>query len=194
MGVSLNKGGSISLTKEAGPIRLTSVLVGLGWDPQSSSGAEFDLDASALICGIDGRVLSDADFVFYGQLTSRTGAVVHNGDNRDGEGEGDDEQLTVNLELLPTTAFSIVFAVSIHEAVARDQSFGKVQNAFIRVENQADGHELARFALSDGASADTALVFGELYRDGDEWRFRAIGDGNAAGLAGVATAYGVNIG
>lgn len=194
MAVSLSKGGTVSLSKEAGPVRLSTVLVGLGWDPLSGPGVEFDLDASAMVCGVDGRVLSDSDFVFYGNLSNPTGAVVHKGDNRDGEGEGDDEQIVVHLDRLSPSTFSIVFPVSIHEAASRGQSFGQVSNAFIRVENTANGQELARFDLSDGASSDSALVFGELYRDGAEWRFRAIGEGYPGGLAGVARAYGVNVG
>ncbi len=194
MSVSLAKGGTVSLSKEAGPVRLTAVLVGLGWDPIDVPGVEFDLDASALILGADGRVLSDSDFVFYGNLASSTAAVTHLGDNRTGEGDGDDEQLLVDLDRLPPAALSVVFAVTIHEAAAYNLSFGQVSNAFIRVENKLNGVELARFDLTDGASTDDALVFGELFRDGAEWRFRAIGDGAAGGLAGIARSHGVNVG
>lgn len=194
MGVSLSKGGTVSLTKEAGPVRLTAVLVGLGWDPQAGPGIEFDLDATALVCGTDGRVLSDSDFVFYNNLSSPTGAVTHQGDNRTGEGDGDDEQIVVNLDRLAPATASVAFAVSIHDGSSLGLSFGKVKNAFIRVENLANGQELARFELTDGASTTTAMVFGELYRDGAEWRFRAIGDPNPGGLAGVARAFGVNVG
>lgn len=194
MAVSLSKGGSVSLTKEAGASRLTSVTVGLGWDPRDGYGAEFDLDASAIILGSNGKALSDSDLVFYNALTSPTGAVTHTGDNLDGQGDGDDESLIVELDLVPAAASSIVFIVSIHEGISRGQSFGVVDNAFIRVVNNADGRELARFDLTEGANADTALSFGELYRDGVEWKFRAIGDGFVAGFMAALQSYGINVG
>jgi len=194
MSVSLSKGGSVSLSKAAGVTTLTAVTVGLGWDPREGFGAVFDLDASAIILGANKRALSDADFVFYSNLVSPTGAVVHTGDNIDGEGEGDDEQLIIDLSALPPAAASIVFIVSIDEALSRGQSFGNVDNAFIRVVNNHDGAELARFDLTDGADSDIALAFGELYLDGAEWKFRAIGDGFAGGLAEAVTAYGINVG
>ena len=194
MTVSLSKGGSVSLTKEAGASRLTSVTVGLGWDPREGYGAEFDLDASAIILGSNGKALSDSDLVFYNALTSPTGAVKHTGDNLDGQGDGDDESLIVELDLVPAAASSIVFIVSIHEGISRGQSFGVVDNAFIRVVNNADGRELARFDLTEGANTDTALSFGELYRDGVEWKFRAIGDGFLAGFMAAVQNYGVNVG
>lgn len=193
MGVSLSKGGSVSLSKEAGSGRLTSVTVGLGWDPQDGFGPEFDLDASAILLGGQGKALSDSDLIFYNNLTSATGAVEHTGDNRDGEGDGDDETVIVMLDKVPTAVASIVFVVSIHEGASRGQSFGAVDNAFIRVVNNADGRELARFDLSDGAQDDTALSFGELYRDGAEWKFRAIGDGFAGGFVAALRNYGINI-
>lgn len=194
MAVSLSKGGSVSLTKEAGASRLTSVTVGLGWDPRDGYGAEFDLDASAIILGSNGKALSDSDLVFYNALTSPTGAVTHTGDNLDGQGDGDDESLIVELDLVPAAASSIVFIVSIHEGISRGQSFGVVDNAFIRVVNNADGRELARFDLTEGANVDTALSFGELYRDGVEWKFRAIGDGFVAGFMAALQTYGINVG
>jgi len=194
MAVSLSKGGSVSLTKAAGTSTLTSVTVGLGWDPRAGFGAIFDLDASAIILGSNKRALSDSDFIFYSNLTSPTGAVVHTGDNIDGEGEGDDEQIIVDLSLLPPAAISIVVIVSIDEAISRGQNFGVVDNAFIRIVNNTDGAELARFDLTDGAMSDIAIAFGELYLDGAEWKFRAIGDGYAGGLAEAVTAYGINVG
>jgi len=196
MSVSLSKGGSVSLTKEAGSSRLTSVTVGLGWDPREGYGSEFDLDASAIILGPNGKALSDADLIFYNTpgLTSPTGAVTHTGDNQDGEGEGDDETLIIALDLVPAGATAIVFLVSIHEGISRGQSFGVVDNAFIRVVNNSDGRELARFDLTDGATTDTALAFGELYRDGSDWKFRAIGDGHPAGFAAALQHYGINVG
>ncbi|GGK99834.1 chemical-damaging agent resistance protein C [Salinibacterium xinjiangense] len=194
MSVSLNKGGSVSLTKEAGASRLTSITVGLGWDPREGFGADFDLDASAIILGKNAMALSDDDLVFYNALKSPTGAVTHTGDSRDGRLPGDDESLIVELDLVPEAGHAIVFIVSIHDARSRGQSFGVVDNAFIRVVNNADGRELARFDLSEGATSDTALTFGELYRDGVEWKFRAIGDGFPEGFAAALHSYGINVG
>jgi len=191
MGVSLAKGGNVSLSKAAPG--LTAVAVGLGWDARSTTGADFDLDASALLLGNDGRVLSDQHFVFYNNLTSPDGSVQHTGDNLTGEGEGDDEVVNVDLASVPGDVQRIVFPVSIHDAVARDQSFGQVRNAYIRVVNRADNNELARYDLTEDASTETAMVFGELYRNGAEWKFRAVGQGYASGLAGIAKDFGVNI-
>ncbi|WP_405801116.1 TerD family protein [Streptomyces sp. NBC_01506] len=191
MGVSLGKGGNVSLSKEAPG--LTAVLVGLGWDARSTTGADFDLDASALLVNSAGRVLSDQHFIFYNNLTSPDGSVEHTGDNLTGEGEGDDESLKVNLAGVPADVDKIVFPVSIHEAASRGQSFGQVRNAFIRVVNQAGGAELARYDLTEDASTETAMVFGELYRHGAEWKFRAVGQGYASGLAGIAADFGVNV-
>jgi len=193
MSVSLSKGGSVSLTKEAGSAPLTQVTVGLGWDPQEGHGAEFDLDASAILLGSNGRALSDSDLVFYNNLTSPTNAVRHTGDNLTGDGDGDDETLIIELPGVPSAAQSIVFLVSIHDGSSRGQSFGVVDNAFIRVVNNADQRELARFDLTDGAHGHTALAFGELYRDGAEWKFRAIGDGYAGGFAEVLRKYGIDV-
>ncbi|GAA2295396.1 TerD family protein [Streptomyces kunmingensis] len=191
MGLSLAKGGNVSLSKQAPG--LTAVLVGLGWDVRTTTGADYDLDASALLCGADGRVLSDRDFVFYNNLTSADGSVEHTGDNLTGEGEGDDESVKVNLAAVPAHVDKIVFPVSIHDAESRGQSFGQVRNAFIRVVNQADNQEIARYDLSEDASTETAMVFGELYRHNDEWKFRAVGQGYASGLRGIALDYGVNV-
>ncbi|GCD98717.1 MULTISPECIES: TerD family protein [Embleya] len=191
MGVSLAKGGNVSLSKAAPG--LTAVAVGLGWDARSTTGADFDLDASALLLGNDGRVLSDLHFVFYNNLTSPDGSVQHTGDNLTGEGEGDDETVNVDLASVPADVQRVVFPVSIHDAVARDQSFGQVRNAYIRVVNRADNNELARYDLTEDASTETAMVFGELYRNGNEWKFRAVGQGYASGLAGIAKDFGVNV-
>lgn len=193
MGVSLAKGGNVSLSKEAGAAGLTAVTVGLGWDARATSGAEFDLDASALACGANRRVLSDSHFVFFNNLTSPDGAIQHTGDNLTGEGEGDDEQINVKLLSLGPEVQKVVFPVSIYDADARKQSFGQVRNAFIRVVNQADGRELARYDLTEDASTETAMLFGELYRHGAEWKFRAIGQGYVNGLHGIAKDFGVNV-
>ena len=191
MGVSLSKGGNVSLTKEAPG--LTAVIVGLGWDVRTTTGTDFDLDASALLLNSSGKVASDQHFVFFNNLKSPDGSVEHTGDNLTGEGEGDDEVIKVNLAGVPADVDKIVFPVSIYEAESRQQSFGQVRNAYIRVVNQADNSELARYDLSEDASTETAMVFGELYRNGAEWKFRAIGQGYASGLRGIAQDFGVNV-
>ncbi|MEU9347711.1 TerD family protein [Streptomyces sp. NPDC048278] len=191
MGISLAKGGNVSLSKEAPG--LSAVVIGLGWDVRTTTGADYDLDASALLCDASGRVVSDQHFVFYNNLTSPDGSVEHTGDNLTGEGEGDDESIKVNLAAVPGGVAKIVFPVSIHDADARGQSFGQVRNAFIRVVNQANGQEIARYDLSEDASSETAMVFGELYRHGGEWKFRAVGQGYASGLRGIAQDFGVHV-
>ncbi|MFF3287214.1 TerD family protein [Streptomyces sp. NPDC003023] len=191
MGVSLSKGGNVSLTKAAP--NLTAVTVGLGWDVRTTTGTDFDLDASALLTNAEGKVAGDGNFVFFNNLKSPDGSVEHTGDNLTGEGEGDDEQIKVNLASVPADVDKIVFPVSIYEAESRQQSFGQVRNAFIRVVNQADNAELARYDLSEDASTETAMVFGELYRNGAEWKFRAVGQGYASGLRGIAQDFGVNV-
>ena len=190
-GVSLSKGGNVSLTKAAP--NLTAVTVGLGWDARTTTGGDFDLDASALGCDTNGKVLADNWFVFFNNLASPDQTVQHLGDNRTGEGEGDDEQINVNLQGLPAEIDKVVFIVSIYDAEKLQLSFGQVRNAFIRVVNQADGSELARYDLSEDASTETAMVFGELYRNAGEWKFRAIGQGYSSGLGGIARDYGVNV-
>ncbi|HEV7931490.1 MAG TPA: TerD family protein [Actinomadura sp.] len=189
MAVSLTKGGNVSLTKEAPG--LSAVVVGLGWDVRTTTGTEFDLDASALLVSEAGKVLSNEHFVYFNNLKSPDGSVEHTGDNLTGEGQGDDEQIKVDLAVVPAEAAKIVFPVSIYDGDKRGQNFGQVRNAFIRVANQADGNELARYDLTEDASTETAMVFGELYRHGAEWKFRAVGQGYASGLAGIASDYGV---
>ncbi|MCX4832801.1 TerD family protein [Streptomyces sp. NBC_00006] len=191
MGVSLSKGGNVSLSKEAPG--LTAVVVGLGWDVRTTTGTDFDLDASAILTNAEGKVRNDQDFVFFNNLKSADGSVEHTGDNTTGEGEGDDEQVKVDLASVPADVDKIVFPVSIYDAESRQQSFGQVRNAFIRVVNQAGGTEIARYDLSEDASTETAMVFGELYRNGAEWKFRAVGQGYASGLRGIAQDFGVNV-
>jgi tellurium resistance protein TerD len=191
MGVSLSKGGNVSLTKEAPG--LTAVLVGLGWDARTTTGADFDLDASALMCGTSGKILSDSHFVFFNNLHSPEGSVEHTGDNLTGEGEGDDEVIKVNLAAVPAECDKIVFTVSIYDAEARGQNFGQVRNAYIRIVNQAGGSEIVRYDLSEDYSSETAMLFGELYRNAAEWKFRAVGQGYSTGLAGIARDFGVNV-
>lgn len=191
MSISLTKGGNISLTKQAPG--LSAVVVGLGWDARTTDGKAFDLDASAIVCNTEGRALSDKHFVFFNNLTTPDGAVQHSGDNLTGEGGGDDEQLRVSLAGMPAEADRIVFAASIYDADTAGQTFGQVRNAFIRVVNQTDDVELARYDLSEDASTETAMVFGELYRNGSDWKFRAVGQGYSAGLAGIARDFGLNV-
>jgi tellurium resistance protein TerD len=191
MPVSLSKGGNVSLTKMAPSLQ--SVRVGLGWDARTTDGAAFDLDATALVCGPGDKVLSDQHFIFYNNLVSPEGTVRHQGDIRDGAAAGDDETIEVQLSQLTPQTDKVVFSVTIHEADQRGQSFGQVKNAYIRVVDQATNEELARYDLSEDASTETAMVFGELYRNGPEWKFRAIGQGFASGLQGIITTYGVSL-
>ena len=191
MSVSLTKGANVSLSKEAPG--LTSVLVGLGWDARTTTGDDFDLDASAILVKPDGKVLSDRHFIFFNNTTSPEGAVEHTGDNLTGEGDGDDEAIKVDLTAVPADVDKIVFPVSVYEAEARRQGFGQVRNAFIRIVNQSGGAEIARYDLSEDASTETAMVFGELYRNGADWKFRAVGQGYSSGLVGIARDFGVNL-
>ncbi|MEY9839222.1 TerD family protein [Streptacidiphilus sp. EB103A] len=191
MPVSLSKGGNVSLTKEAPG--LAAITVGLGWDVRTTTGTDFDLDASAIVLDASGKVLSDKHFVFFNNTSTPDQTVVHGGDNLTGQGEGDDEQIKVNLAGLPPEADKLVFPVSIYDAENRSQNFGQVRNAFIRVVNQAGGAEIARYDLSEDAATETAMVFGEIYRNGAEWKFRAIGQGYASGLSGIARDFGVNL-
>jgi len=191
MGVTLAKGGNVSLSKAAP--NLIAVQIGLGWEARATTGASFDLDASALLCS-NGRVLGDEYFVFYNNLKSPDGSVEHMGDELVGGTDAeDDEVVKVNLTQVPPQVDKIVFPVSIYEAEPRGQNFGQVRNAYIRVLNQADGAELARYDLSEDASNETAMIFGELYRYNGEWKFRAVGQGYASGLRGIALDFGVNV-
>nr|WP_194737700.1 TerD family protein [Actinomadura sp. RB99] len=191
VGVSLSKGGNVSLTKQAPG--LSAVTVGLGWDLRTTTGTDFDLDASALVLDASGKILTDQHFVFFNNLRTPDGGVEHTGDNTTGAGEGDDEQINVNFGALPAEAERVAFAVSIYDADSRGQNFGQVRNAYIRVLNQGDRSEMARYDLTEDASMETAMVFGELYRNGADWKFRAVGQGYASGLAGIAMDFGVNI-
>ncbi|MBL7499820.1 TerD family protein [Frankia sp. CNm7] len=189
--VSLSKGGNVSLSKAAP--NLTAVTVGLGWQVRQTSGSAYDLDASAIVLDDRGRVLSDSYFVFFNNLTSPDGSVQHLGDNLVGGGGGDDEQITVDLRGLTPQAAKVVFAVSIYDAEVRRQTFGQVRNAFIRVADSSTGIEIARYDLTEDASTETAMLFGELYRYGGEWKFRAVGQGYSTGLRGIAIDFGVNV-
>lgn len=191
MAIRLSKGGNVSLSKEDPGIE--EVTVGLGWDVRSTDGQDFDLDASCFMLGADGKVRSDSDFIFYNNLKSVDGSVEHTGDNRTGVGEGDDETININLFKVPADVSKLVIAVTIHEADKRKQNFGQVSNAFIRVVNKKTGMEVARFDLSEDASTNTAMIFGELYRHGDEWKFRAVSQGYDGGLGPLAKNFGVNV-
>lgn len=197
MPISLKKGGNISLAKAASASGSTSglrkITVGLGWDARVTDGTEFDLDAVAFILGNTGKVRSNADFIFYNQPSGANGAVKHLGDNTTGEGEGDDEQLEIDLTKIPNDVTKITFGVTIHDAEARSQSFGMVENAFIRVVNNGDNTEITRYDLSEDASMETAMVFAELYNRNGEWKFKAIGQGFSGGLGPLAQKFGVNL-
>jgi tellurium resistance protein TerD len=192
MSISLAKGGNISLSKEEPG--LTKILIGLGWDTRSTDGEDFDLDASVFLLGENGKVRGDHDFIFYNQLRSVDGSVEHTGDNRTGQGEGDDEAVKVDLGRVPAEIQKIAVAVTIHDAQARRQNFGMVQNAFIRIVNDVTSREITRYDLTEDYSVETALVFGDVYRHGGEWKFRAVGQGYQGGLAPLAKNFGVNVG
>ena len=190
MAISLQKGGNVNLSKEAPG--LTRVMVGLGWDPRATDGAAFDLDGSAFLQKSDGKVRADADFVFYNNLKSTDGSVTHQGDNTSGQGEGDDEKVLVDLTKVPAEIDKISFCVTIHEADARKQNFGMVSKAYIRCLNADGDKELARYDLSEDGSTETAMIFGELYRAGAEWKFKAMGQGFKGGLGPLARSFGVD--
>ncbi len=191
MAVSLSKGGNVNLSKEAPG--LVKVALGLGWDSRATDGAEFDLDAVAFLVGADGKVSSDSDFIFYNNLKSVCGAVEHKGDNRDGAGDGDDEVIEITLANVAANVQRVIVAVTIHEAEARKQNFGQVSNAFIRVVDTANSNEVARYDLSEDASIETAMIFGELYRHNNDWKFKAVGQGFAGGLGPLASSFGVSV-
>jgi tellurium resistance protein TerD len=190
MAISLNKGGRLSLSKEDPSLK--KVMVGLGWDARVTDGAAFDLDASAFLLGAGDKARSDADFIFYNQLKSACGSVQHTGDNLTGDSEGDDEVIMVDLTAVPAEVQKIAFTVTIHEAEQRRQNFGQVSNSYIRLVNADTTVEIARYDLAEDASTETAMIFGELYRHGAEWRFSAVGQGYAGGLAAMCRQYGIN--
>jgi tellurium resistance protein TerD len=190
MAISLQKGGNVNLSKEAP--NLKKIVIGLGWDPRATDGGAFDLDGSVFLLKADGKVRSDADFIFYNNLKSSDGSVVHNGDNQTGAGEGDDERVVVDLEKVPAEIDRISVGVTIHEADTRRQNFGMVSKAFIRCMNADGEKEIARYDLSEDSSTETAMIFGEVYRSGSEWKFKAIGQGFQGGLGPLARSFGIN--
>lgn len=191
MAISLQKGGNVNLSKEAPG--LNKMVVGLGWDTRSTDGAAFDLDGAVFLLNTTGKVRSDADFVFYNNLKSIDGSIVHSGDNRTGAGEGDDESVTIDLARVPADVDKIAVCVTIHEADQRRQNFGQVSKAFVRCVNANGNTEIARYDLSEDGSTEAAMIFGEVYRAGADWKFRAIGQGFKGGLGPLAKNYGVNV-
>ena len=192
MAVNLSKGERVSLSKESPGLK--NIRVGLGWDANATdTGAQFDLDASAFLLGVDGKVLSDSHFIFYNNTTSPCGAIVHKGDNRTGAGTGDDEVIEINLDKVNASIDKIIFAVTINEAAARNQNFGQVSKSLIRILNQDGEAVITQYELDEDYSSETAINFGELYRKDDGWSFKAVGSGFNDGLAGFCKMYGVNI-
>lgn len=190
MGVSLSKGGNVSLSKTDPDMK--NVLIGLGWDVRTTDGQDYDLDASVFLLAENGKVRNDLDFIFYNNLRSTDGSVEHTGDNRTGKGDGDDESIKIKLDKIPADVTKIVFVVTIHDATVRRQNFGQVEGAFIRLVNDDTQIEVTRYDLTEDASTETAMLFGELYRHNGEWKFRAVGQGYAGGLASVCAQYGIN--
>lgn len=191
MAISLQKGGNVNLSKEAPS--MSKMTVGLGWDVRATDGADFDLDASAFLLNDSGKVRSDADFIFYNQNKSADGSVQHMGDNRTGAGDGDDEQINIDLSKVPADVAKIAVCVTIHEADVRRQNFGMVSSAYIRCVNADNNSEVAKYDLSEDASTETAMIFGEIYRHNGDWKFKAIGQGFAGGLGPLAKNFGVNV-
>ena len=192
MPINLSKGQKVDLTK--GNPGLKNIMVGLGWDVNAyDSGADFDLDAAAFMLGENGKCITEKEFIFYGNLTHPSEAVKHMGDNLTGAGEGDDEQIQVDLSRIPANVQKIAFTVTIYEAEERRQNFGQVSNAFIRIVDEATNTELIRYDLGEDFSIETAAVFGELYRNNGEWKFNAIGSGYQGGLAALCANYGVDV-
>ena len=192
MAISLTKGQKVDLTKSNPGLK--NVLVGLGWDiNRFDSGSDFDLDASAFLVQENGKVSGDQDFIFYSNLEHPSGAVVHLGDNRTGAGDGDEEQITVDLSKVPENIARIAVTVTIYDAESRRQNFGQVANAFIRLVNADTDEEIVRYDLGEDFSIETAMVVGELYRHNGEWKFNAIGSGYQGGLAALCENYGVDV-
>jgi len=191
MTVSLQKGGNVSLDKAAPG--MTKMRIGLGWDARATDGAGFDLDASIFLLKSDGKVRADNDFIYYNNLKSSDGSVIHQGDNLTGDGDGDDEVVEVDLSKVPADVNKIAVTVTIHDAEARKQNFGQVSNAFMRIVNQDSNEEIARYDLSEDYSVETAMIFGTIYLHNGEWKFKAIGQGYEGGLKALAVGYGINL-
>ena len=191
MAISLQKGGNVNLSKEAPS--MTKMIVGLGWDVRATDGAAFDLDAVAFVLKADGKVRADSDFIFLNNKQNAEGSVVHGGDNRTGEGDGDDETIIIDLSKMPANVEKVAVCVTIYDADSRRQNFGQVSRAYVRVVNDAGQQEVARYDLSEDGSTETAMIFGEVYKHNGEWKFKAIGQGFKGGLGPLAASYGVNV-
>ena len=191
MAVSLVKGGNVSLSRTVPSLK--KILIGLGWDAKATDGDDFDLDASAFMLGENGKVKGDDDFIFYNQLLSKCGSVEHTGDNRTGDGDGDDEALKITLDKVPATVMRIVIGVTLHDADARRQNFGQVSDAFMRIVNLDNDIEIARFDLAEDYSTETAMIFGEVYSHNGEWKFKAVGQGFSGGLESMCRQFGVTV-
>ena len=190
MPIELSKGQNISLTKTAPDLK--KMIFGLGWDERQTDGQEFDLDASIFMLNATGKCRSDADFIFYNQMNSSCGSISHTGDNRTGEGDGDDEEIKVDLNKVPDDVHTLAVTVTIHDYETRGQSFGQVANAFVRIVNEENGTEVVRYDLTEDYSTETAMIFGELYRHNSDWKFRAVGQGYNGGLGAMAKQYGLS--
>ena len=191
MAISLQKGGNVNLSKEAPGI--SKMIIGLGWDARATDGAAFDIDGSVFLLKADGKVRADVDMIFYNNLKSSDGSVTHSGDNTTGAGDGDDETVMVDLATVPAEIDKIAVCVTIHDAEARKQNFGMVSKAYVRCVNANGNTEIARFDLSEDGSAETAMVFGEIYRNGGDGTFQAFGQGYKGGLGPLAASFGVGV-
>lgn len=192
MGINLKKGERISLTKDKAG--LSEVVIGLGWNTNRfTTGGDFDLDVSVFLVGENGKVNNQNDFVFYGNLTHSSGAVKHIGDNRTGEGEGDDEQIYIDLKKIPSNVSKIIFSTTIYEAEERKQNFGQVDKSYIRIIDQSNNQEICRYDLEEDFSVETAVILGELYNHNNEWKFNAIGSGFQGGLGTLCKTYGIDV-
>lgn len=190
MSINLSKGQKVNLTKENAGLK--KIRVGLGWDINAfDTGFDFDLDAAAFLLDNSGRCPSEKEFIFYGNLSYSNNAVEHQGDNLTGEGEGDDEQILIDLANIPSNIAKIVITATIYDAEKRNQNFGQVSNAYIRVCDESNGNEILKYDLGEDFSIETAIIFGELYKNGTEWKFNAIGNGFKGGLAALCNHFGI---
>jgi tellurium resistance protein TerD len=191
MAISLQKGGNVNLSKEAPT--MNKMVVGLGWDTRATDGAAFDLDAVGFVLNNAGKVRKDSDFIFFNNKQNAEGSVVHGGDNRTGDGDGDDETIMIDLSKMPADVEKVAVCVVIYDAEGRKQNFGQVSRAYVRILNEANQQEVARYDLSEDGSTEAAMIFGEVYRNGGDWKFKAVGQGFKGGLGPLAGSYGVNV-
>lgn len=191
MAISLQKGGNVNLSKEAPT--MNKMVVGLGWDTRATDGAAFDLDAVGFVLSNAGKVRADSDFIFFNNKQNAEGSVVHGGDNRTGDGDGDDETIMIDLSKMPADVEKVAVCVVIYDAEGRKQNFGQVSRAYVRILNEANQQEVARYDLSEDGSTEAAMIFGEVYRNGGDWKFKAVGQGFKGGLGPLAGSYGVNV-